>query len=28
MRAQLLVVGGGMLAVFCVGILLLRLGQF
>jgi hypothetical protein len=27
-RAQLMVFGGGMLAVFCLGLLLLRLGQF
>jgi hypothetical protein len=28
MRAQLMIFGGGMLAVFCLGLLLLRLGQF
>lgn len=28
MRAQLMIVGGGMLAVFCVGFLLLRFGPF
>lgn len=28
MRAQLMIVGGGMLAVFCLGLLLLRFGLF
>jgi hypothetical protein len=28
MRAQLMIVGGGMLSVFCLGLLLLRFGRF
>ena len=28
MRAQLMIFGGGMLAVFCLGFLLFRLGLF